>query len=131
MGTICDRSSTLYQARLRRAMKGRASCRTADRCFDWRFQEYGGDDETRTRDNATTRNLCDSSRVRANRAGHLRIIDPRVHRVRFFRHRLQAGAIFALADLPNERPFRKRREHNLYPVLRGGSELQSLESVMV
>jgi hypothetical protein len=32
-------------------MKGRASCRTADRCFNWRFQEYGGDDETRTRDN--------------------------------------------------------------------------------
>ena len=31
MGTICDRSSALYQARLRRTMKGRASCRTADR----------------------------------------------------------------------------------------------------
>jgi hypothetical protein len=33
--------------------------------------------------------------------------------------------------LPNERPFRKQREHNLCPFLRGGSGLQSLESVMV
>jgi hypothetical protein len=69
--------------------------------------------------------------VRANRVGHLRIIDPRVHRVRFFRHRLQAGAIFALANLPYERPFRKQRAHVLNSVLRSRGELQSLESLIV
>ena len=69
--------------------------------------------------------------IRANGARDFCVIDARVHRARFVRHRLQAGAIFALADLPNERPFRKQREHNLYLFLRGWSGLQSFESVTV
>ena len=32
------------------------------------------------------------------------------------------------ANFANERPFRKQREHNLYPILRSGSGLQSFES---
>jgi len=51
--------------------------------------------------------------VWANRSRDLRVVDPRVHCARFVRHRFETGAVFALADLPNERPFRKQREHNL------------------
>jgi hypothetical protein len=67
----------------------------------------------------------------ANRAGNLRIIRSRSHCVRFFRHRLHAGAIFALANLPYERPFRKQRAHVGNSVLRSRGELQSLESLIV
>src|SRR6266581_2219086 len=69
--------------------------------------------------------------IRTNRARHLSIINARMHRTRLFRHRLETSAIFALENLPNERPFRKQRKHNIHPFLRGWSEFQSLENVIV
>jgi hypothetical protein len=54
--------------------------------------------------------------VRANRAGDACAIGARMHRARFVRHRLQAGAIFALADLPNERPSREQRSERCHVV---------------
>src|SRR5437773_5781503 len=54
-----------------------------------------------------------------------------MHRTRFVRHRLEAGTVLALANLPNERTFRKQREHILHSVLRSRSEFQSLEDVMM
>src|SRR5437773_5469397 len=67
----------------------------------------------------------------ADRARNLCVIDPSVHRTRLVRHRLEAGAILALANLPNEWPFRKQRKHNLHPSLRGWNGSQSLENVIV
>src|SRR4029077_11086162 len=64
----------------------------------------------------------------ANKACDFRVVDTCMHRTRLVRHGFRAGAIFAFANLPNERPFRKQREHNLYPILRSGSGLQSFES---
>ena len=49
--------------------------------------------------------------IRANRARHLRIVDPRMHRARFVRHRLKASAIFPFANLSDEWPFRKQTYH--------------------
>src|SRR5205823_10561299 len=69
--------------------------------------------------------------IRTNRARNFCIVDPRVHRTRFVRHRLEAGTILALANLPNEWPFRKQRKHNLHPSLRGWNGSQSLENVIV
>src|SRR6266516_1202506 len=51
------------------------------------------------------------SAVGTNRARDLRVVSPGVHRTRLIRHRLETRAILALADLPNERPFRDQREH--------------------
>src|SRR4029077_13450264 len=62
-------------------------------------------------------------------ARHFCVIDTRVHRTRLVRHGFKTGAVLTLANLPNERPFRKQREHILYSVLRGWSEFQSLENV--
>src|SRR5438034_11817 len=66
-----------------------------------------------------------------DRARNFCVIDPGVHRTRLVRHRLEAGAILALANLPNEWPFRKQRKHNLHPSLRGWNGSQSLENVIV
>jgi hypothetical protein len=46
--------------------------------------------------------------VRANRSCHFRTIDPRVHRAGLVRHGLKTGAIGALTNLTNERPFREQ-----------------------
>src|SRR5581483_10809835 len=59
------------------------------------------------------------------------VIETCMHRPRPVRHGLKAGAIFALEDLPNERPFRKQRKHIVHPVLRRWSDFQSLENVML
>ena len=69
--------------------------------------------------------------VRTNRACDLCIIDTRMHRACRVRHRLKTGAVLAPANLPNERPFRKQREHDLYLFLRYWIGLQWFESVVV
>src|SRR5205807_7019436 len=67
----------------------------------------------------------------ANGARHFCVIYTRMHRACFVRHRLEAGTVLALANLPNEWPFRKQRKHILHPFLRGWSASQSLENVTV
>jgi len=48
------------------------------------------------------------SAVRANRSRNLRVVDAGVHRARFVGHRFKAGAVGALTNLTDERPFRQQ-----------------------
>src|SRR5205085_12560439 len=57
-----------------------------------------------------------NSAVWANRSRHLCIVDPRVHRARFVRHRLQSCAVRSLSNLANDRPFRKQRSERRHVV---------------
>src|SRR5205085_11242121 len=58
------------------------------------------------------------SAVRANRARHFRVIDARMHGTCLVRHRFQTGAIFALADLSNERPLPEQASERLHASFR-------------
>src|SRR4029453_2776848 len=49
--------------------------------------------------------------VWANRTRHFRAVGARMHRPRFLRHRLDTRPVFAFANLPNKRPFRKQSAH--------------------
>src|SRR4029077_20767372 len=49
--------------------------------------------------------------IRTNRARYLSIINARMHCARLLRHRLGTSAVFAFADLANNRPFREPGEH--------------------
>src|SRR5262245_2313853 len=49
--------------------------------------------------------------IRANGGCDFRVVGPRVHRARLFRHRLQACAVLAFANLANDRPIREPGEH--------------------
>src|SRR6266540_6617581 len=69
--------------------------------------------------------------VRTNGARNFRVVRACMHRACLVGHRLEARAVLAFANLPNKWPFRKQREHNLHPSLRGWSESQSLKKVMM
>ena len=49
--------------------------------------------------------------VWANRTRDLRAVRARMHRARLLRHRLDTRPVFAFANLPNKRPFRKQSAH--------------------
>src|SRR5882724_11395609 len=51
------------------------------------------------------------SAVWANRTRDVRAVGARMHRARLLRHCFEPGPVFAFANLPNKRPFRKQSAH--------------------